>query len=120
MEYHFDQKFFKKVLPDLLPPTQIPILKHNKIFVGNTGYIDGIIPTDLSHPVMRGVDHLGRPYLVLSDNNWVQTFFQRYTEDQTVWAYGTFRIGFLHSSGNLLEQPRNLKKIKRKIIHLLK
>ena len=61
---------------------------------GYTDYIDFIEITDVSAPVMKGIDCFSRPFLVLkmkgkSDRgdeiDLFQTFFQRYTGDIGLW-----------------------------------
>ena len=46
--------------------TQLPILPFQRKFVGGTDYIDGIRSTDLTAPIMVGVDCYRRPYIVLA------------------------------------------------------
>jgi hypothetical protein len=63
---------------------------------GATGHLDFLQPQDLTHPVMRGVDAVGRPFISLKlrsgqsgDHNAesVVTLFQRY-RDSGLWVYG--------------------------------
>lgn len=46
--------------------TQLPILPFQRKFVGGTEYIDGIRSTDLTAPIMVGVDCYRRPYIVIA------------------------------------------------------
>ena len=46
--------------------TQLPILPFQRKFVGGTDYIDGIRSTDLTAPIMVGVDCYRRPYIVIA------------------------------------------------------
>ena len=46
--------------------TQLPILPFQRKFVGGTDYIDGIRSTDLTAPIMVGVDCYKRPFIVIS------------------------------------------------------
>ena len=46
--------------------TQLPILPFQRKFVGGTDYIDGIRSTDLTAPIMVGVDCYRRPFIVIS------------------------------------------------------
>ena len=66
---------------------------------GGTGYIDGIRPKDMPHSAMYGVDNFGRLYVALKtvlrrENSsqvsypGVETFFQRYTDNQNCWTSG--------------------------------
>lgn len=66
---------------------------------GGTGYIDGIRPNDMPYSAMWGVDNYGRLYVALKtvlrrENSskvsypGVETFFQRYTNNQNAWASG--------------------------------
>lgn len=65
---------------------------------GDTGYLDFLRVNDLPHPVMRGMDKLGRPFIALKlrsnlpkdrGREFVVTFFQRYTDDAGRWTWGT-------------------------------
>ena len=62
---------------------------------GGTGYIDGVKASDLSKPVMWGIDNYNRPFVALKlqtaegdGQPGVETIFQRYTDDATVWTSG--------------------------------
>lgn len=46
--------------------TQLPILPFQRKFVGGTDYIDRIRSTDLTAPIMVGVDCYRRPYIVIA------------------------------------------------------
>lgn len=46
--------------------TQLPILPFQRKFIGGTEYIDGIRSTDLTAPIMVGVDCYRRPYIVIA------------------------------------------------------
>ena len=46
--------------------TQLPILPFQRKFIGGTDYIDGIHSTDLTAPIMVGVDCYRRPYIVIA------------------------------------------------------
>jgi hypothetical protein len=62
--------------------------------MGPTGYIDFLKPTDLSAPVMKGVDKFQRPFIALklrdkdTEETEVLTLFQRYTDGQG-WTWGS-------------------------------
>ena len=63
---------------------------------GGADYIDGVKPSDLSDPAMRGIDIKGRPFVALhtigirGENTYegVETLFQRSTDDDHVWVSG--------------------------------
>lgn len=61
---------------------------------GWTGYINFIRPDELSHPIMRGVDKVNRPFFVIRAENAktsdlvTVTYFQRYSDDIQTWAQG--------------------------------
>lgn len=80
-------------IPDI---ESLPVLDiGNK--VGDTGYIDFIKAADMEHPVMRGKDMYGRPFIAIKVKaegrcpfrEVVGTFFQRYDDCKFSWAYGT-------------------------------
>ena len=102
-----------------------PILKFNNSFIGATDYIDCIKSTDLSEPIMIGIDCYRRAFisirtLRLNDKVGpvVDTIFQRYTNDKENWTYGCYNNGFINSSyidtitenniKNLLNRNKNL------------
>ncbi len=69
---------------------------------GDTGYLDFLRPSDLSQSIMRGADRLGRPFIALKlrsnrpvdqGREFVVTFFQRYTDDDGRWTWGTTHQG---------------------------
>ena|GEM_PF-6278825 len=75
----------------------LPVLPwQSRFHEGGTGYIDGIRPSDLSSPMMRGVDAYKRPFLAVrteSEDQYaktlgVETFFQRYTTPGEPWTSG--------------------------------
>jgi hypothetical protein len=83
---------------------------------GNTGYIDFIQSADMTHPIMSGIDICGRQFIAIkcivefkksedSDEKnsyeMVGTFFQRYSDNSSVWAYGT-----CYSLGTLFHDAR--------------
>jgi hypothetical protein len=68
---------------------------------GNTGYIDFLLPSDVSCPVMRGTDTHGRPFISFKLSytkkngeviECVETIFRRYTTG-SVWVSGGCRGG---------------------------
>lgn len=67
---------------------------------GATGYLDFLTTQDLTHPIMRGVDSAGRPFISLKlrssrpddlGEEFVVTLFQRYI-DEDRWTYGTTHL----------------------------
>jgi hypothetical protein len=76
---------------------RLPILEIGNR-TGATGYLDFLKIQDLPHPVMRGTDHAGRPFISVrlrSNRNqdrgqqFVVTFFQRYSDSGGRWTWGT-------------------------------
>ena len=77
---------------------------------GHTDYIDFIIESDMQYPVMKGVDIHRRPFLALKlqkDNgkkksDFVITIFQRYTDNNNTWCYGTcYEFGLFWANNHL-------------------
>lgn len=76
----------------------LPILEYQEHFEGSTGYIDQIKVSDVSYPIMIGVTKCARPFITfkLQDTvrgfteTFVETLFQRYTNDKYTWTFGTF------------------------------
>jgi len=65
--------------------------------VGHTGYIDFITPEEVTELSMSGIDYYNRPFVVvkghfeLEDNTtkkFLQTFFQRYSDCDTLYMGG--------------------------------
>ena len=64
--------------------------------MGHTGYLDFLEPSDMTHPVMKGTDIHGRPFIAVrlvytnrrgKTRTGVETLFRRYT-DGPVWVSG--------------------------------
>lgn len=77
----------------------LPILKYQDHFEGSTGYIDQIKVSDVPYLIMIGVTNsCMRPFITfkLQDtvrdftDTFVETLFQRYTNDKYAWTFGTF------------------------------
>ena len=76
----------------------LPILKYQDHFEGSTGYIDQIKASDVPYPIMIGMTNYMRPFITfkLQDtvrgftDTFVETLFQRYTNDKYAWTFGTF------------------------------
>lgn len=77
---------------------RFPILKTNDSHVGSTGYVDSIQPSDISAPIMVGVDVYGRPFLTmyLQDRTqgrpFICTYFQRFSNAPSPWVCGGTRF----------------------------
>ena len=71
-----------------------PILKYQEKFEGSTGYIDQIKVTDTPYPIMVGVTIQQRPFITFKLTNqkqkFVETLFQRFTNDKFAWTFGTY------------------------------
>lgn len=75
---------------------KIPVLNIGQQ-CGATDYIDFIGADEMEHSIMKGIDRYKRPFIALKvvvtkDNKSkeiVGTFFQRYTDDNVSWAFGT-------------------------------
>ena len=71
-----------------------PILKYQEKFEGSTGYIDQIKVTDTPYPIMVGVTAEQRPFITFKLTNqkqkFVETLFQRFTNDKFAWTFGTY------------------------------
>ena len=94
-------------IPPILTPLRaiwdtLPILNlENRM--GLTDYIDFLVPEDMSHSIMKGIDAYRRPFVAFKvravrasegpsgstgSSLHVCTFFQRYSDDTESWAYG--------------------------------
>lgn len=81
-----------------------PILSFNENFLGWTDYLDRIKPSDVSYPIMIGVDCFRRAFVTIrtSDINGeqtVDTLFQRYSDDKYTWTHGVLGTGVIQTSG---------------------
>lgn len=119
--------FIEDILPTSLLFRNIPTITHLSEFVGATDYIDQIKPHHLSHHIMKGKDHYNRLYIVVLFKGNVQTYFQRYTNDTSIWTYGEYidrektdsvRI-LTNRSGNIANQPDSVDTIKKVIAELI-
>ena len=76
-----------------------PILKYQEKFEGSTGYIDQIKVTDTPYPIMVGVTIQKRPFITFKLTNqkqkFVETLFQRFTNDKFAWTFGTYYYSVL-------------------------
>ena len=102
---HFENTF----LAPFVRHYDVPVLAFQDRFCGGTDYLDGIVYSDLTHPLMIGVDRYRRPYLCVvyhwsvgggvdgvggvgSDGAKTKTrvlsVFQRYTDSPFTWCHG--------------------------------
>jgi len=66
---------------------------------GSTDYIDFISEDELTHPIMKGIDTLNRPFFCLrftvktdkETRTAYRTFFQRYTSNKHTWCSADVR-----------------------------
>ena len=90
---HFENTF----LAPFVRHYDVPVLAFQDRFCGRTDYLDGIVYSDLTHPLMIGVDRYRRPYLCVvyhwlvgSDGaktkTCMLTVFQRYTDSPFTWC----------------------------------
>lgn len=98
-----------------------PTLELPEHAYGPTEYIDGLLPEDMTHPAMKGVDCHGRPFVAVRieyqsplrrrgryERTTVEVYFQRYTDEgPRIWASG----------GNLM--PSSMKKTDKAILNAL-
>ena len=103
---HFDDTF----LAPFVRHCDVPVLAFQNRFCGGTDYLDGIVYSDFTHPLMIGVDRYRRPYLCVmyhwlvgggvggvggvgfdsaTTKTRMLTVFQRYTDSPFTWC----RIG---------------------------
>lgn len=65
---------------------------------GHTDYIDFIKPDDMEFSIMKGIDLFKRPFISLKVNinnkETVGTFFQRYSDCNKNWAFGSKSYDF--------------------------
>lgn len=103
---------------------QLPYLEWKRKYLGGTGYIEGIKPTDMSAPVMLGIDEVfNRPFIsfrttIMKDKNNkeqrisdiiytkrkynITTIFQRYTDSKGTWSNSSYNWGFVNEGGHFM------------------
>ena len=80
---------------------------------GVTGYIDYIDASEVTHPIMKGYDHLGRKVIIMqfivNKKIYIQTFFQRYSNWEYTWmsARVTGSPTFISSVGGMTRYQAN-------------
>jgi hypothetical protein len=97
---------------------------------GSTGYLDFIQNHDVSNSVTKGKDKYNRPFFVIralitrSDNSTestLETFFQRYTNDDSLW-HGCGHSGhyFISTEGgmNIKQAEFIIELLKNKYVNL--
>lgn len=87
-------------------------------------YIDWLKPSDVSHPIQRGVDSAKRTFFTLrlkfkplelkngsESEQFVVTVFQRYTGEADNWAWGTMNYSPLYSGRIYEEGAKTLQEL---------
>jgi len=80
---------------------------------GVTGYIDYIDASEVTHPIMKGSDHIGRKVIIMqfivNKKIYIQTFFQRYSNWEYTWmsARVTGSPTFISSIGGMTRYQAN-------------
>ena len=105
---------------------RMPILRWRDCFLGGTGYIDGIVPSDMNAAVMLGCKGTGdtpSPFVALrtastDGRRAVTVLFQRYRGVMGTWASsdygrivceaGHFLVGGIHRHELLAQNIANL------------
>ena len=100
---------FNKTIIDLFGGIEkfylFPILKWKEEFLGGTGYIDNIYPSNLSSSIMIGIDCYNRPFITLrtkiknSNVKSVTVLFQRYSDNIMTWTHANINYSSLMCSG---------------------
>jgi hypothetical protein len=92
--------------------SELPILDIGEK-VGHSGYIDFILVNQMSDSIMKGIDCYKRPFIafkfwIRSNDNIkppyeaVGTFFQRYSDNNNSWAYGTcYELNSLYNDSRI-------------------
>ena len=85
---------------------------------GHSDYIDFISETDVSAPIMKGVDISSRPFITVKivgkkENNkkkkFFQTFFQRYSDEKTLWmGCGNCGLNLIYTTGGMKDSDFQL------------
>jgi len=100
----------KKMTVDLFGKERyekLPVLKFKKrMQTKATGYIDRIYPDDMSHHLMKGVDHFGRKFFSIKMLSWngeavCQTFFERYAN---TYDWSDAGVGIVRVFGYMIQQ----------------
>jgi hypothetical protein len=110
---NFNQEWFQLDVPELELPEHA---------YGGTGYIDGLLPEDMTHPIMKGTDKAGRPFIAVRIHHQgpvrhrgrkectnVEVYFQRYSSENHIWVSG----------GPLSLMTSNMKKTDKAVLQAL-
>lgn len=90
----------------------IPVLNVGER-MGDTGYIDYIKDTEVTSPVMKGVDSHSRDFFTIKGEILVnngdtypvfETFFRRYTEGNTWMGCGHYGVNFMDTTGGMEDE----------------
>lgn len=81
-------------------------LRDESNIIGGTGYIDSVNINNMSGVINIGTDGYSRPYCSISGylstkKRYCFTIFQRYSDNQDVWQYGTCYTDILPYCGSL-------------------
>lgn len=92
---------------------KFPICKWDRSYLGSSGYIDGINPSDIKHKIMIGRDELfNRSFITIKILTISPTkkkyyditvLFQRYSDNLKTWATASSGIGFINESGHFMK-----------------
>ena len=94
----FDFSNFPPIYNNIKDFNTIPILNIENVNNG-TDYIDYIKVENMKYPLMQGKDNKGRLFFCIKTeltnlNNKsetvVGTFYQRFSEDETIWSYSSY------------------------------
>lgn len=103
---HFIENNFPLVLIQLFTFKELlnaDIIEWKDVFIGNTDYIDRIKLNDVNSYITIGKDPYNRTFIclkllnIMTNEKFVCTLFQRYSDDLTTWTYGC------HSYSNFIK-----------------
>ena len=87
--------------------------------MGSTAYIDFIKSSEVTSPIMKGIDCYSRPFITIKamgsvrskDVELFQTFFQRYTDNKSLWmGCGHYGPQLFTTSGGMKKEHFNALK----------
>ena len=64
-------------------------VSYNPAWMGTTGYLDGVKPTNIHNPICWSRDTYGRLLIIIQKKRDVAVLFQRYTDDCNVWVFAS-------------------------------
>ena len=83
-------KFFEKTFLPIGLIKKFPILEFQDNLVGNSDYLDSIIISHMNKPIMIGLDHFNRPYIIINyyfeSKSYLLKVFQRYADNKFRWV----------------------------------